>query len=195
MNTFFDQATAAAAHESDNGTDPNARRHAPWAIGAGAFLRQTFPVIEPLIDPLLSSEGGGFIGGEEKLGKTFYALEESLCLALAMPVCGRFAVPSPARVLFVEEEDSPRRTQTRIKAQLRGHGLDPEDPEVQARLDTMFHLACWSGFTFDSPDRIAELDQEIAAFAPRVVYIDALRKVTSRDLNKADLASQILATL
>jgi hypothetical protein len=51
-----------------------------WTVGAGAFLRQTFPPIETYIDPLLSSDGGGFIGGEEKLGKSFYALEEGLCL-------------------------------------------------------------------------------------------------------------------
>jgi hypothetical protein len=167
----------------------------PWAIGAGAFLRQTFPPMETVIDPLLSSEGGGFIGGEEKLGKTYYAIEEALCLALALPVCGRFAVPTPRRVLFIEEEDSPRRTQGRLRALLRGHGLDPDDLDVQTRLDDAFLLACWTGFTFDDEACVTRLHEAIATFKPTVVYIDALRKVTLADLNKADLASRILAIL
>jgi hypothetical protein len=179
-------ADAAAADAPDAGA---------WAVGAGAFLRQTHPPVETLIDPLLSSEGGGFLGGEEKLGKTYYALDEGLCLALALPVCGRFAVATPHRVLFIEEEDSPRRTQTRLRALLRGHGLDPDDRAVQARLDERFRLACWTGFTFDAPAWIERLRAEIAAHRPHVLYVDALRKVTLRDLNKADLASQILALL
>jgi hypothetical protein len=166
-----------------------------WAIGLGAFLRHDYLPVETIIDPLLSSEGGGFLGGEEKLGKTYYALEEALCLAQARPVCGRFSVPTPRRVLFIEEEDSPRRTQTRIKALLRGHGLDPADAHLQSQLDIAFRLACWTGFTFDDQAWIDKLSEEIATFKPLVVYIDALRKVTLRDLNKADLASQILTVL
>jgi RecA-family ATPase len=63
-------------------------------------------VVEVYIDALLSSDGGGRIGGEEKLGKSYYALHEALSLALGLPVCGRFTVPARRRVLFVEEEDS-----------------------------------------------------------------------------------------
>jgi hypothetical protein len=57
------------------------------------FLVAEAPNHERLIIDLLSADGGGWIAGEEKLGKTFYALEEALCLALGLPVCGRFEVP------------------------------------------------------------------------------------------------------
>src|SRR5207247_333582 len=83
-------------------------------IGLGHFLAQAFPPTESYIDGLLSSEGSGWIVGEEKLGKTFYALDEALCLALGLEVCGRFTVPVRRRVLFIEEEDGPRRTHRRV---------------------------------------------------------------------------------
>ena len=83
---------------------------APLFEGLGAFVAREFPAITAYAEGLLSDEGGGWIGGEEKLGKTYYALEEALCLALGLPICGRFTVPIRRRVMFVEEEDSPRRT-------------------------------------------------------------------------------------
>ncbi len=167
----------------------------PLGIGAGAFLAREYPTTEPYVEGILSSDGGGWIGGEEKLGKTYYALEEALCLALGEPVSGRFAVPWRRRVLFIEEEDSPRRTQQRMKALLRGHGGDPEDLSLLSALDAWFRIDVWSGFTFDAVEMVARLELAIADFRPSVVYIDVLRKVTLRDLNKAVEASALLGTL
>src|SRR5262249_30683244 len=118
-----------AAHRADfNGSAPPAADPAsvaPLGVGAGSFLRTEFSTVRPLVEGVLNDDGSGWIGGEEKLGKTYYALEEALCLALGLPVCGRFAVPTAVPVLFIEEEDSARRTQNRLVALLRGHGLDP----------------------------------------------------------------------
>lgn len=135
------------------------------------------------------------MGGEEKLGKTWYELEEALCIALALPVCGRFRVPTRLRAVVLEEEDSPRRTHRRMRALLRGHGLDPDDPEVRSDLDAWLRLSVWSGFTLDDKAMLSQLDTAIDAFRPAVVYIDCLRKVTQRDLNKASEASALLAAL
>lgn len=122
-------------------------------------------------------------------------LEEAACLALARDVCGRFAVPQRRRVLILEEEDSPRRTQRRLRAILRGHGFDPDAAPMHEELDAWLRLSVWSGFTLDDPAWVAQLEAEIAAFRPAVVYLDALRKVTARDLNKASEASAVLAVL
>jgi hypothetical protein len=48
----------------------------PLGIGLGDFLAMTFPPQVPYIPDLLSDDGGGWISGEEKLGKTHYVLEE-----------------------------------------------------------------------------------------------------------------------
>lgn len=167
----------------------------PLGIGLGVFLAQDFPPLEPYVEGLLSSGGGGWIAGEEKLAKTYYALEEALGLSLGLPVCGRFPVPVRRRVLFIEEEDPPQRTHGRLRALLRGHDLDPDDPALRADLDLWFHIEVWSGFTLDSSQMVNRLDAAIADFRPAVVYLDVLRKITTRDLNKAQEASALLGVV
>jgi putative DNA primase/helicase len=160
-----------------------------------AFLSRPLPDAQPFIADILSDEGGGWIAGEEKLGKTLYALHEALALALGRPVCGRFSVPQRRRVLFVEEEDSPRRARRRLRALLRGHDVDPDDGGMMRELGTWFQLSVWDGFTLDDKASVARLDAALAAFKPEIVYLDALRKLTLHDLNKQTEASAILATL
>ena len=163
--------------------------------GLGSFLGQDFPPTEPLIEGVLSNDGGGWISGEEKLGKSYYALLESLCLALGLPVCGRFAVPTRMRVLFIEEEDPPSRLSRRVKQLLRGLGLNPDDPIVRADLDPWFQISVWAGFTVDEAPRVAQLRSTLDAFRPAVVYLDVLRKLTTKDLNKGDQAGTFLKVL
>lgn len=167
----------------------------PLGIGAGQFLAQSFAAPRPLVEGILSGDGGGWLGGEEKLGKSFYALEESVCLALGIPVCGTFKVPARERVLFIEEEDPPRRTHRRLRALLRGHGNDPDDAALRTELNAWMRISVWEGFTFDVPAMVARLEAALADFRPTVCYVDVLRKVTLRDLNKAPEASALLALL
>lgn len=174
---------------------PAAEDPAPLGVGLGTFLAQTFADAPPLIQGLLSADGNGWIAGEEKLGKTFFALEEALALSLGQPVAGRFPVPERRRVMFIEEEDPPRRAHVRTRALLRGRGLDPEDAALRAELDGWFRIEVWSGFTLDDPAWIARLDATCATFKPAVCYLDVLRKLTTKDLNKADQAGALLATL
>jgi hypothetical protein len=168
---------------------------APLGIGLGEFLAQTFPPLEPIVEGLLYTDGGGWIGGEEKLGKSYYAVEEALSIALGLPVCGRFPVPQRRRVFFIEEEDPPRRLHARVNALLRGKGLDPTTPALRAELDGWMRLAVWTGFSFDVPDVVARLAVTCRTFQPAVIYGDVLRKLTLRDLNKSAEAGALLATL
>jgi len=95
----------------------------------------------------------------------------------------------------IAEEDSPRRTHHRLRALLRGHGFDPDDPSLRANLDTWLRIAPWTGFTFDAQDMVDRLKASIAEFQPEICYVDVLRKVTLRDLNKAAEAGELLAIL
>jgi hypothetical protein len=167
----------------------------PLGIGLGEFLAQQFPPLEPIVEGLLYTDGGGWIGGEEKLGKSYFAVEEALCIALGLSVCGRFAVPTRRRVFFIEEEDPPRRLHARVNALLRGHGLDPADPALRAELNAWMRLAVWTGFSFDVPDLVARLEATCRVFRPAVIYGDVLRKLSHRDLNKGSEAAALLAVL
>jgi hypothetical protein len=164
-------------------------------MGMGTFVAQHYPEAEPLIEGILSDDGGGWNAGEEKLGKTWWTIAEALSLALAKPLAGRFKVPRRRRALLVEEEDSPRRTHRRVRALLRGHGVDPDDPAVQADLDVWLRISVWSGFTLDNGRLVVQFEAAIKDFKPAVVYIDCLRKVTLKNLNHADEAGALLAIL
>jgi AAA domain-containing protein len=197
---FF--ASARKQYQRDNGgseheatAGESTAEPAPLGIGLGDFLAQTFPEPEPYIDGILSDDGGGWLGGEEKLGKTYYALEEALCLALGLDVCGRFKVPTRRRVLFIEEEDPPRRTHRRLRALLRGHEHDPDDPAFRIELNGWFRLSVWAGFTLDDDTMVARLGATLGDFQPTVIYLDVLRKITLRDLNKAAEASALVGVL
>jgi AAA domain len=119
-------------------------------LGAGAFIAQMFTEPDPLIESILSDDSGGWLGGEEKTGKTWWMEAEALALALAKPLAGRFAVTRRHRALILEEEDSPRRTHRRLRAVLRGYDVDPDDPDVQRDLDALLRISVWSGFTLDN---------------------------------------------
>ena len=164
-------------------------------VGGGDFLARPYPEPVPLIEGLLSDDGGGWLGGEEKTGKTWWALAEALALVFAKPVAGAFAVPRSRRVTIFEEEDSPRRTQRRLAALLRGMEIDPDDADVRTVLNDWLKIEVWAGFSLDDRGMLAQLRAHVADFRPAVVYIDCLRKVTLRDLNKAAEVSTLLAVL
>jgi hypothetical protein len=176
------------------GTDA---RRGPLGVGLGDFLAIAELELpsEEYIEGILNADSSGWITGEEKTSKTMYAIHEALCLALGRPVCGRFAVPQRRRVFFLEEEDPARRMQARIRAQLRGQDLDPDDPAVREDLNAWFQLHVWAGFTFDDAAMVARLRATIETFEPKVVYLDVLRKLTLRDLNKQPEAAGVLAIL
>jgi AAA domain len=175
---------------------PTADTDRPLAvIGAGDFLAIEEPDPVAFIESILSDDGGGWLGGEEKLGKSWWAIEEAVCLAFGFPVCGRFAVPQRRRAMLLEEEDSPRRVRRRLRALLRGKGLDPDDPMVRAELNAWLRVSVWSGFTLDNPAMVAQLRAAITEFQPAVIYVDCVRKVTIRNLNHADEAGALLAIL
>jgi hypothetical protein len=170
-------------------------KRGPFGLGLGDFLALPDVESEEYADGILGADGGGWITGEEKTGKTMYAIHEALCLSLAMPICGRFTVRKRRRVFFLEEEDPPRRMRGRVHAQLRGLGLDPDDETLREDLNKWFRLEVWAGFSFDDAAMVGRLRSTVEAFEPSVVYLDVLRKMTVRDLNKFDQASTLLASL
>src|SRR5262249_38564294 len=119
----------------------------PLGLDIDQLLTDASTDSEPVIGGLLTEQSCGWIAGEEKLGKTFYAMHEALCVALGERVCGRFNVPKRRRTLFIEEEDSQRRAGRRLRALLRGLGRDPDDPAVRTDLASWFKIDVWTGLS------------------------------------------------
>ena len=116
-----------------------------------------------------------------------------MCLALGADVCERFKVPARQRALFFCEEDTARRACKRLRALIRGKGLDPDDGRLE--LNAWFRLAVWSGIKLDDPVMLVRVDAEHEAFRPVVTYYDSLRKIQRLDLNKTHQAETFLETL
>jgi putative DNA primase/helicase len=155
------------------------------------FLKYPVRPLEQIIDGILSTDGSGFLGGTEKTGKTYEALTEAVGIALGLPVLGH-AVQEPRRVYFVAVEDSMRRVQSRVRAILRGYGLDPAAPEVQQALAERFVVRpAGRGVSLDDPEFIKTLHEVCQGYKPDVVYFDVLRKLTRGNLNDPTYASTI----
>ena len=166
-------------------------RQSVMGTSLSEFLSQEIPPVVPLIEGVFPGAGNGFIGGESKHGKTFYALEEALGLAFGFPVCGVFTVPTPKRVLFIEEEDSPVRVKARITAMLAAHHISAAAMRNQSR----FRPVVGEGFCIDDEDRVEHLQRTLKEFKPDVVYLDPLFKLTRKYLSNGKSMTEILATL
>lgn len=167
------------------------------ASGYGFRRFKNRPKAEPepaLIDGLLSRDGSGFILGLPKSYKTLLAMEMALCLAEGLTVAGRFTVPQARRVHFLEEDtDSAAMLEQRFDALLRGHGLDPEDTELQDRLEARLAIKPWSGFSFDDPDCRIMLEEQVCRdYRAEICFLDVLRNLTEKNLNTSDEIGPIL---
>jgi hypothetical protein len=179
--------------------DALARRWAGFArpLGEplGAFLEREFPPTEPVVEVFFPRLDDGFIAGEEKLGKTIYALYEALCVALARPLFGRYGVSQPRRVLFLEEEDGVERVWLRVRALLLGLGLDPDAADLRATLDVRFRLAVLEGFRLGEPAQVDRLVACLRDHRPEIVYADALVDLADDDVMMPEVAARLIRQL
>lgn len=159
------------------------------------FLRLDFPRAETYVEGILPSRSSGFIAGPEKSGKSYYALEEALCLALGLSVAGRFDVPKRRRVYYIAEEDSAERVKRRVNAMLRGHGLNLDDPAVKNDLAGWFAIRWQAGVSLDKPEWIETIRAVCRDFKPDVIYLDVLRKLTALDIEKWVESGRLLEVL
>jgi hypothetical protein len=166
----------------------------PQPIGQSlaTFLAQEFAEPEPMIEGIFPTAGNGVIGGEEKLGKTFYMLAEALAIGLGLPLFGRYEVPRSRRVLILEEEDNPRRTWQRLRALLRGYGVPLDEPQVCQALEQQICIAVFEGFRLDSPPMVARLVARLELLKPEIVYADPFRKLTTQALGKPEVMGPLL---
>lgn len=79
------------------------------------LLAQSLPEEEWLIDRILPVEGFCFIVGAEATGKSFYTLTLAESATTGKKWLDKFEVKKKVKVLFIDKENTKRRTQTRLK--------------------------------------------------------------------------------
>jgi len=118
-----------------------------------------------LIEPLIGLGSRGVVYGEFGSFKSWGLLDLGLHVAAGQPWLGQFGVPHARRVLYVDEEMSPRLLRRRVQRLALGMTHPPE-PGMFAAL-SRHGVQC-------GPDGVGELlaDLSATAFNPEVIIIE-----------------------
>lgn len=128
----------------------------------------TIPETTWLVESFFVKGSRVLLYGDPGSMKTWLALDLGLHLAAGLPWLGRFTVPAPQSVLYLDEEmgevEVARRVTQLAKAAHLEHASLP------------FHVLSQAGVRF-SADGIATLRKKIAELDPQVIIVDTLRRV------------------
>ena len=89
-------------------------------IGVQDFIRNEPPPFEWIIENLIAEHFKGDLFGKSKIGKTFFCLDEAVCVTKGCDWLG-FHVPKPRRVLYVNCELPERALWERLRAIMKAH--------------------------------------------------------------------------
>ena len=140
-----------------------------------------------LVDTLWPAEGVGVIGAHPKSAKTWLGLELAVSIASGKPCLGRFEVKRPGPVLFYLAEDNAHATRDRLNALCRHNGVDLASLELLVIDVPQLRL--------DLKSQLARLDATIARYRPRLLLLDPLVRLHSRDENSSQELTPILGHL
>ena len=170
---------------SEQGTTPG-----DFSEPCSVLLAEPDEPVDWLIEPLIERESLGFIGGEPKLTKSILASHLAVSAVTAQPLFGKFQVPKPLRVFYVQEEDGRRRVKRRLKALVRGLGGD-QAAFTQA-VGERLRVAIRQGFRIDEPDWFKRLQLALEAFKPDLVIFDVLANLHGMDENDQRAMSKLM---
>jgi hypothetical protein len=146
-----------------------------------------------MVERLWPDKASGLLLGPDKSGKTFYALEEAICLASQQKVLGEFAVPTRRRVLYISEEDTQERLQRRVYDILGVHGSVDPVAEAKALMATG-GLTIYIGnqIRLDDETQMVKLEGVLRDNAIDVLYLDALGKMTKQQISHDHDAGKLI---
>jgi len=84
-------------------------------MGGAELMAKEFPKMPWIIDSIIYKQGFSFIYGAEGIGKSFLALSIAKAVAEGSPWLGKFNVPEPINVLYLDKENPHSLMQKRSK--------------------------------------------------------------------------------
>jgi hypothetical protein len=160
---------------------------------------ETFPVVQVaeipreesrprwLIEGLWGASAVGLIGGHPKLGKTFLALDMAVSVASGTACLGSYRVLDPGRVVVYLAEDPLADLRQRTEALAKLRGLVLRDLDLHALAIRRLRL--------DSESHRARLLRTIERLRPRILVLDPLVRLHSRDENDSAEIAELLSYL
>jgi len=160
------------------------------------WLGMTFPSEPPLARGFLPGRGSLLLVGSPHSFKSMFALVVAVGLALGRRIGGRFEVPTPRRIFYVSEDDDEQRLAARLRAIVRGYGLDPDAETVRTHLATTFRMSPrGTKFNLDTTERWAVLEAMIAEHKPELLIYDPFRRIRLAPITEQKVLNEALARL
>lgn len=140
-----------------------------------------------IIPGLLVAGGLGFLISDPKAGKTWFALELSICVVSGSRMFGQYQIERSGRVLYIATEGRRDGALARFQGLCLGHKLDPG--EVLQGIDFIWRR----GVKLDDDDFTAWLATKSAEYV--LIVVDVLVDAWDGDENKAAEASRMLRSV
>ena len=140
-----------------------------------------FPDLEWLADHLIPLGGLTAVTGAPKSFKTFFLQDLAVSVATGKPFLGKFPVAT-GRILFVDEENPRRTTVKRFK----GMGMSSSENIV---------ILARKGVHMDKPKSVEALLRYVDKLQPRLIIIDSLTKVHSKNENASNEMSDVFTEI
>ena len=135
-----------------------------------------------LIEGLWPADAYGVLAAEDKAGKTWAALDLGVSVAAGHPWFGRFACPTPGRVLVFLGEGGERSIVRRLRAIATHKAVDLDQLAAQPGLRLCFRVPKLR----DGGD-LAELEAELGERPARLVILDPLYLAAAGQANGGNL--------
>lgn len=144
----------------------------------GEIIRDPLPPVEYDVEPLIARGARVLIYADPGVGKTWLGLDLGLSLAAGRKWVGQFPVPSPRRVLYIDEEMGSYPLERRIHRLGAGAEIADSVPFwVLSRPALVFNEAGVSHV-------LSACDGQ--GFNPEVIVVDSLRRVLVGSENDAE---------
>ncbi len=156
-------------------------------VARAADLETTPPGQSWLVESIWSRAAVGFLAGQPKCGKTWFALDLAVSVASGTPCLGRFATAQPGPALVYLAEDALPQVRERIAAISASRGL------ALAELD--LHVITAPSLRLDDDGDRGRLVRTIEKLQPRLLVLDPLVRLWGGDENSSAEVSALLGFL
>lgn len=160
---------------------------APLRIVQAAELEAATPEAQWLVRDVWSRSSVGLVGGQPKLGKSWFALDLAVSVASGTPCLGHFPVDDPGRALVYLAEDALPQQRSRLDALCEHRGIAIRSLDLHVVTEPVLRL--------DLPDDRERLNAAAARLRPKVLVLDPLVRLHRLDENRAQEISGVLSFL
>ena len=170
-----------ATREKEKGSSKDDREISYEGETLEELYKVKFPDLEWLAEGLIPLGGLSAVTGAPKSFKTFLVQDLAISVVTGKPFLGKFPVAT-GKVLFIDEENPRRTTVKRFK----GMGASSTKEIV---------LLARKGVRMDKPKSVAALLRFVEKMQPRLIVIDSLTKVHSKNENQSNEMSDVFTEI